>query len=491
MKYSELILNRFFRATVVFAIFFVTLFFSTYKLTESPPVWYDEGFYVQAAMNLVRHDVWGIQIAPHHFSSLSTVTAGFPLIKPIALAFEACGIGVLQARSVMVVFIVSLIAASFILLKREFGFYSAIGACLLLATFPSLYGDGKTVLGEVPGIFYLVIYLIFLSRWFNSNKNRDAIFAGIFFGLAVCSKLSFLIVGISALFITFAVLYKQLRQKAVSLVLFLLSFSVPIGIWAMTQFNTTDSFAIFFDTTFRHYDSGPVMPLLIKNVVRFFTESTAFYLLVVTTAWIIALARRWTSKQKIGIVEIYAFIFSVLNLGIFLLSPGWYRYFFPAQIVSLLFLPTIIHENVGIVTDRIKKMHDWRTPIVVIVICMLSVMHAYRSIHKSFVATYYHSTRTAQLTSAFAAIPTSSVYFIYNVPEIVIFLPPELIYYQYTNSHPRHAIGQDQLSLISLGVPDKIIVSAQAYRVDSSRFRLYSPEQNIANRYLILNKINR
>ena len=39
-------------------------FFATYKLSESPSVWYDEGFYVQIASNLSTYGKYGLQLQP-------------------------------------------------------------------------------------------------------------------------------------------------------------------------------------------------------------------------------------------------------------------------------------------------------------------------------------------------------------------------------------------------------------------------------------------
>ena len=53
---------------LVAALFCVALFFATYHLSESPPVWYDEGFYVQSAANLATLTVTGRMLSPFWLS---------------------------------------------------------------------------------------------------------------------------------------------------------------------------------------------------------------------------------------------------------------------------------------------------------------------------------------------------------------------------------------------------------------------------------------
>src|SRR3989344_6546117 len=124
----------------------ILVFFSCYKLTESPPLWYDEGIYSQAAANGLGSP--SIQVAPGERISTSYLTVGYPLLLPVGLSYRFFGAGVWQGRTVMIVFIVGLGLMAYMLMRRLYSGRVALFSLLLLATFPMLYGNGKTVIGE-------------------------------------------------------------------------------------------------------------------------------------------------------------------------------------------------------------------------------------------------------------------------------------------------------------------------------------------------------
>ena len=154
----------------LFLISFVS-FLSTFKITESPPVWYDEGYFQQIAVNLSRTGNFVVQVAPGEFIKPALISTGYPLLYPVSFVFKLFGEGVLQARLVMAFFIISLISIFFLLSKRLFGFRVAVFASILVASFPPLYGHGKSLLGEVPGLFFLLLFLFFMYKIVNSNYS--------------------------------------------------------------------------------------------------------------------------------------------------------------------------------------------------------------------------------------------------------------------------------------------------------------------------------
>ena len=98
-------------------VFLGVLFLATYKLTESPPTWMDEGLIIQPVKNLVESGVYEVQIAPDHFVSPSFISTSYPVTFPIALSFKLFGVGLLQARAVMVLYILLFISVVFLLCK--------------------------------------------------------------------------------------------------------------------------------------------------------------------------------------------------------------------------------------------------------------------------------------------------------------------------------------------------------------------------------------
>ena len=95
------------------SLFGILAFFSLNNLTESPPTWFDEGIYLQVAMNDSLHGAQELQLAPGTYASTAFVTGGFSFLKPISWSFSMFGFGLLQARLVMVGFIVAIFTLIF------------------------------------------------------------------------------------------------------------------------------------------------------------------------------------------------------------------------------------------------------------------------------------------------------------------------------------------------------------------------------------------
>src|SRR3990167_10478021 len=145
------------------------------RLTESPPTWMDEGAIDQVAMNLAENGIYGYQIAPGNFISAEFLTTGYPVVYPIALSFLLFGKSLFAARFIMVVFM--------FLLSISVYWYSTLLApnrsslrlfpiitLFLLISFAPLYGHGKNVLGEVPGLTFFVFSLV--SLYIFEQKHR-------------------------------------------------------------------------------------------------------------------------------------------------------------------------------------------------------------------------------------------------------------------------------------------------------------------------------
>src|SRR5258708_3143249 len=102
-------------------ILLVVLGYGTWQLTESPATWGDEGMLVELAINQVRHGHLESQVAPNQFASGAFMTSGFPVLYPVAASFAVFGMGLLQARAVMVGFMLLCVALAYVFAKRMVG----------------------------------------------------------------------------------------------------------------------------------------------------------------------------------------------------------------------------------------------------------------------------------------------------------------------------------------------------------------------------------
>ena len=147
----------------------------------------------------------------------------------------------------------------------------------------------------------------------------------------------------------------------------------------------------------------------------------------------------------------------------FLRINPYYRYFFLGEILALAYMPQALFS---IWPRKIPKyaLHS--------LLALLITLQAYQCFFSSWVATYYASQRSAEVAEAVGSISSSTSVFVYNVPEIPLFLPAGVPYYQYLFITPAVIIGEEQLPLIASGVPDVIVIGENPIpAADLSRYK--------------------
>lgn len=463
------------------------VFFGTFRLSESPAIWYDEGFYTQMAVNVSERGLQVIQIAPDIFVSGAAVTAGFPLIYPVSAAYTLFGIGVTQGRITMVFFIIALALAAYVLIRKLFGAWYASWSVLLLAAFPMLYGSGKPVLGEVPGLFFLVLFLIALVFLERSSYRDIRLWAisGLAAGLSVVTKPIFLLL-IPAIFVVWIIRSKHIPLTVANVALGIGAFALPVALWFFTQFGGGDSFAETFRFYANPYEETNIVGLALQNAASFFTDVTPFYLLAAVTVWGASLFIRKNKKESITAAEMVGFFFSLTIMLAFLRLPGWYRYLFPAIIPALLVAPfagVTVYNWLQEHSLSFLRKFGWLPYAVLIV---LIVGQAYQTAFSSYVADYYGGHRTEDMQNALRPLTEDESVFFYNVPELVILLPHRN-YYQFLEPHPNGLIGEEELGILAKGEPDIVVATNATYTARPKLFSAYSVIKSLG-RYVLLRR---
>lgn len=458
-------------------IFFLFLlgfaaFFATYKITESPPVWYDEGINMQAAENVARFGKFALQVAPDTFVAPTKITTGYPVIYPVAASFKLFGVGVLQARLVMALFVVAMAVAVYMLAHRLLTVPLAAAASFLVMSFPPLYGNGKSMLGEIPGMFFLLLFLYFvhLIEETGGRRRRYYIFAGIAAGLCVASKPLFILLIPAAL----AGLFLLRRRAVINWRFFVFgvaSFLVPIITWLGLLFSMGDSFFAIFILYANPYaiPMSEMVGLVAQNFQRLFLEVSPAYFSLLFLVWTASLGVRIYLKRAITLTETISFAYSVLVVFAYLRTAGWYRYFFTANILTLLFFPGALSVILQLVKEKITKFRILNLASVVVFVVIIGVgMHTYKLWRGSWVARSYADAKTSELSEYFSTL-RSKTFFIYDVPEIVVFLPTDK-YYQIIQLESG-ILGNDDV--IGRGVPDIIVIKKKEYKNNQNDFALY------------------
>ncbi len=443
-------------------VFVCASFFSTYKLSESPSVWYDEGIYIQSAVNVLEHGQMGFQLSPNEITHISRISVSYPLIYPLAFWFKVFGISVLSARSFMVLILISFLLAIFALSRRLFGNKIAFGAFILLTTFPPLYGNGKSVLGEVPALLYFALALWSMKptslvahelRW--SSKLIWLIIAGLFTGLCVVTKPIFLVL-LPAIAVGMFIAWRRKEISIKHFGLYFVTALVPFIVWVFTQFQKGDTIASIFGAFSNPYRTENLISVMLHNIPHLFTNISPLYLVLIMLAWVAAIIIRNKKKILIPIEEIISLIFCCLILVAYLRLSGAYRYLFPAQAVSLIFFPSSLVILIGWMKWKIAFLRNWKILSSWTVIILLALYGCYGLMFNSWVADYYNSHKTQYWQEYFATASTTQSYFFYDTPEVAMFMTNNN-YYQYI-APGGWSFRDNELNVLKEGKADYVII---------------------------------
>lgn len=212
--------NPAFGRLILFVLLLVfTLFLCAYNLETYPRTWWDEGKFIQIPKNVVLYGKYAT-LSSEGFRMFSVYGTGPAVFLPIAAVFKLFGIGLLQARWVMVGFTLLATVACYSVARQLYGDCVALVAASLLVLvvydeFTSLLFLGRQVLGEVPAFFYLMAGCSIWMRQRSDAKWAALALAGVFWGLAVLAKWIFVMVipCLVVLWIADRLYFRKLRHR--------------------------------------------------------------------------------------------------------------------------------------------------------------------------------------------------------------------------------------------------------------------------------------
>ncbi|MEP7187929.1 MAG: glycosyltransferase family 39 protein [Roseiflexaceae bacterium] len=172
----------------------VSLTLALYNLEYSPRTWQDEGGTLSLARTLVEDGVYAIRNSDGYQTFGTVQSVGPTVVLPIALSFKLFGVGLLQARLVMSLWLIVTLFAFYSLGRELFGMRSAALAVLLILSFPfGLVMLGRQALGEVPGICLLLAGSLAWIRAIRASSYRYYALTGLLFGLAMITKSQYIV----------------------------------------------------------------------------------------------------------------------------------------------------------------------------------------------------------------------------------------------------------------------------------------------------------
>jgi 4-amino-4-deoxy-L-arabinose transferase-like glycosyltransferase len=470
------------------AIFALILFYSTYKLTESPPTWYDEGIYIQVAHSFATVGTQSMQVAPGEFRQIDFLTVGYPVLAPVALSLKLFGLSVFAARIPMVMFILLFAASTWLLLSRLTKPREALLGLALLATFPILYGNGKNVLGEVPGLLYATLAFLALARLEKNNFKGPAnyLWLGLAVGLTAATKPVFLLLP-AAMGLVLLFHVRTILPRVVDVVIAALAFVVPLLLWAFLQFGADANLSAILSYYANPYGVASVSATVGENLLRFFNEATPLYCGALMSLWLASVCVRIYMKEKISLAEQSAFVFSMLVLLAYLRTAGWYRYFFQSITLALIFAPLSLMTLARYAERALGYKSAIYGYAAIACVGILFCMQLYQLNLSSWVADHYASTNVAQTSSFFTNFPKDKSILVYNSPEAVNTIGT-MNYYQYMRPTDSITYGSEALDALKDTVPDYVLIAPGNYEKDKHLFTSYNKNAE-AGPYLLLKKI--
>lgn len=459
--------------TLFILILFVAVFFSSYCLKTSPPFWFDEGIFYQVVKNLAFQGVSGVQLAPGVFSDLSLISLGYPVFYPAAGIFRLFGAGLLVERGIAVFFLLGLVVASYFLVRKWYGARAAFITLGLIVTFAPFYGNGKSFLGEVPGLFFLVAGLLLLTYLPRANKNNFwlSLLTGIILGMAVSVKPSYLpllpalAIGLAANWRVFFTTRKG-RETFIAGAVGLLAAMV---IWVLTQFDTSASVTRIFAHYSNPYYVSDWLSVILLNLKRFVFESTPLHSLLLLLAAIWFFIRRFWKKETVSVGEITVFIFALLTFAAYLRTVGWYRYFFPAHFLLFLFFVPALESVLIVLFKSGKQKIFWFWAII-------SALFLAQLLPLSKNTLLCNIDAPSAVEPYFQSLDAEEKVLFYSLPQLAARYP-RFDFYQYIRMSEQLQLGEESLARLGQGFFTVIFIE-EAKQREISKYLIYHLEQN-------------
>ncbi len=475
----------------VLALFGVLLFMNVYAfsgLKERPEYWYDEGLNVELSRSVAEFGIPDIVIAPDTLSESGARigSTGYPITVLLGGVFKIFGVGVVQARLCMLLWMNALVISLFFAIRKRWGSQEAIGTLLLCTTFAPFYGNGLTVMGEIPGLFFLL-----WSFYFFEQKTYWK--SGLLLGLSVVSKPSVYLFFIPAFTVALLFGKETGREKLKNLCKLGVTSIAALVPWVLI-YRDSVSRVSFWEGLFSHFknpygDFGfSVWGNIQNNLGGFFHSSTLIYFSLLTLAVLCALAAERSLAREHRTLLVVALVYLPLSFFQYLKSLGYLRYLIATEfllfLLFVLVLPTLTRfalNYVPFLSVRVSRAAG----------AVLTVLILFQAVHLFWFSDLY-SGRSAEMTVAYIQLVyPEGVIGIINAPQVGSLISPHRKY-QYLSTFGLTKFGVNPVFLAPEKMPVAIVTDGKNNILSLEEQELllmrYAPDVTFTEDFLVYKK---
>ena len=325
-------------------------FLLLYHLDQYPAPWYDEGSHLHVAKNFALNGVYADFSSEGNRPFGPAVGVGPTVLLPIALLFKVAGVSIPLARMVIVVYGVLALAGLYFLTARLVNPRAALVALALVLLSPAIdfVYNARTVLGEIPGLFFIITGL---WLWLKPGKHsiQNLLLVGLMMGLACITKNQYALFILPSLLLAwFADLLWYKRRSwmyfvipgIVAGVLFFAWTFIVILLLGQTGGSFSQNLA-----DLRSASAGAFFlfkPSAIESALRFLVDGALYGGLAIPVLiyGLVISLRRDEQGQQFGTIM----IFIILGLGLFVSSLAWPRYAFAPVALLGIFIVRLFND---------------------------------------------------------------------------------------------------------------------------------------------------
>jgi 4-amino-4-deoxy-L-arabinose transferase-like glycosyltransferase len=327
----------------------VVLVLGLWNLDGYPQTWFDEGSYLQVSRNFAEDGFYGSASGDGTRDYAPVVAVGPTLLMPVAGAMWLAGPDLAVARVVPVLYLVVATLLIVTITKSLFGARAAAIGLGLLVALPSLdwLATGRQVLGEVPGLTFLLLGGVVALR---STTTRGVVLAGVLLGGAMITKGQYLLI-LPATIVLVAVLDRfGSRQRPLT---WYATAAIVAGatyvVWAASLLLLMGSDHIIENARLLRESSGGALVVFnLERVVaalKLLVGPSSFLLVLPATLAGLVAVRRSSGDRRLAIVMLWTF--QTLWFGWFTFaSIAWPRYAFPALAINTIFMGLFLTQMI-------------------------------------------------------------------------------------------------------------------------------------------------